>query len=53
VRLPTGPDGPRAAYEFWRRRFPDRQAWIFGWIDGEPRLQQMPARLAAAPALAR
>lgn len=53
VRLPTGPDGPRAAYEFWRRRFPDRQAWIFGWIDGEPRLQQMPARLAAAPPLAR
>lgn len=46
VRLPTGPDGPRAAYAFWQRRFPDRQAWIFGWIDGEPRLQRLPAQLA-------
>jgi len=29
---------PRAAYELWRRRFPQRSAWWFGYRDGEPEL---------------
>jgi hypothetical protein len=24
--------------EFWKRRYPDRAAWYFGYFDGEPRL---------------
>jgi len=25
-----------ASIDFWRRRFPDRRAFVFGFIDGEP-----------------
>jgi hypothetical protein len=29
---------PAAAYELWRRRFPQRSAWWFGYRDGKPAL---------------
>jgi hypothetical protein len=29
---------PAAAYELWRRRFPERSAWWFGYRDGRPAL---------------
>ena len=29
---------PEAAYELWRRRFPQRSAWWFGYRDGKPAL---------------
>ncbi len=29
VRLPSGAGGPRTAYGFWRRRFPQRRAFLF------------------------
>lgn len=30
---------PAAAYELWRRRFPQRSAWWFGYRDGKPALE--------------
>jgi hypothetical protein len=30
--------GLAANAEFWRRRFPDRTAWYFGYLDGRPAL---------------
>jgi hypothetical protein len=32
--MPQGADRLQRTVEFWKRRFPDRQAWLFGW-DGE------------------
>jgi hypothetical protein len=29
---------PMAAYDLWRRRFPQRSAWWFGYRDGKPEL---------------
>ena len=29
--MPDGPDGVAKTLDFWQRRFPDRQAWVFGW----------------------
>jgi hypothetical protein len=31
-------DGLFANVEFWRRRFPDRTAWYFGYLEGRPAL---------------
>ena len=37
VRFQRPPEGLGANLEFWRRRYPDRTAWYFGWPpDGEP-----------------
>jgi hypothetical protein len=42
VRLPNGDGAQDLAYEFWQRRFPDRQAWIFQWAGGQARLERFP-----------
>jgi hypothetical protein len=31
LQLQTGPGGVSRTVEFWRRRYPDREAWVFGW----------------------
>jgi len=50
-----GPAPLEAARELWRRRFPDRGAWLFSYIDGRPRLlpldQAMPTAEPRMPPL--
>jgi hypothetical protein len=41
VRMPVGPDALPSAVGFWRRRFPDRSAWVFGFEQGQPVLRQL------------
>ncbi len=41
VRSVRGADGLRPMVEFWRKRFPDRTAWIYGFSEGEPALIQI------------
>ena len=41
VRTPKGVDGSQRALEFWRRRFPDRSAWLFRFEEGEPSLHRL------------
>jgi len=41
--------GLEPTLELWRRRFPDREAWYFGYFEGEPRLVPLES-LAAPPA---
>jgi len=52
VRLPVGEGGPQLAYDFWQRRFPDRQPWVFVWVDGRAQLlalQQPQAKALDSP----
>ena len=35
VRFQRSPGGAEANLDFWRRRYPDRAAWYFGWPAGE------------------
>jgi hypothetical protein len=34
-------DGLAANVELWQRRFPDRTAWYFGYLDGRPTLMPL------------
>jgi hypothetical protein len=43
VRIPQGDDAPTRAREFWRRRFPDRSAWLFRFEDRRPVLRRLDA----------
>jgi hypothetical protein len=47
-------NGPGENVEFWKRRYPDRSAWYFGYFDGGPMLVPLEAfvRSAAPGALA-
>jgi hypothetical protein len=38
------------ARAFWRRRFPDRSAWLFQYVDGRPRLLPLEQAIAEARA---
>lgn len=39
LRLALAPDGSAApSIDLWKRRFPDRSAWYFGYMDGMARL---------------
>jgi hypothetical protein len=39
LRLALAPDGsPAPSLDLWKRRFPDRSAWYYGYLDGVPRL---------------
>jgi hypothetical protein len=40
---------PAAAYELWRRRFPQRSAWWFGYRDGKPALVDFESYLRNPP----
>ncbi len=40
---------PAAAYELWRRRFPGRSAWWFGYRDGKPALVELEGYLKNPP----
>ena len=41
---------PEANVEFWKRRFPERRAWVFGWETGtEPFLIPLDVALSAKP----
>ena len=44
VRRSGSRDRFRAMVKFWRRRFPDRTAWIFGFPEGKPTLTQIKRR---------
>jgi hypothetical protein len=48
VRLPKGEDGSERAREFWRRRFPDRSAWLFRFEHGAPVLRDLESGRRAA-----
>jgi hypothetical protein len=58
VRLPLVAGGPWQAYEFWRRRFPERRAFVF--VDAprkilfeEMRVERPPSRTAWFPEVVR
>jgi hypothetical protein len=40
---------PAAAYELWRRRFPQRSAWWFGYRDGKPALEDFESHVRNPP----
>lgn len=41
--------GPGRNVEFWRRRYPDRTAWFFGYAGRTPRLVPLETFLRTAP----
>jgi hypothetical protein len=41
---------PAAGYELWRRRFPRRSAWWFGYRDGRPALVDFESYVRDPPA---
>ena len=41
---------PAAAYQLWRRRFPQRSAWWFGYRDGKPALEDFESYVKNPPA---
>jgi hypothetical protein len=43
---------PAAGYELWRRRFPQRSAWWFGYRDGRPVLVDFETYVRSPQALA-
>jgi hypothetical protein len=43
---------PAAAHALWRRRFPQRSAWWFGYRDGKPALVDFESYVRSAPAAA-
>jgi hypothetical protein len=43
VRLPGGAERLPLAVEFWRRRFPERSAWVYGFEEGHPFLRRLRA----------
>jgi hypothetical protein len=44
------PEPLEANFEFWRRRFPDRPAFHFGYVDGRPTLRSLDALRAPGAA---
>ena len=50
VRFQRTPGGVAANLDFWRRRYPDRTAWYFGWPpDREPFLVDLETFVRAQP----
>lgn len=47
VRLPPGTGSPHRAYEFWRRRFPDRRAFVY--VDAPRKILFQELRVGAPP----
>jgi Dolichyl-phosphate-mannose-protein mannosyltransferase len=48
VRFQRSPEGGEANLDFWRRRYPDRTAWYFGWdAGGQPFLVDLPTFVRA------
>jgi hypothetical protein len=47
VRIPTGEGAADQALDFWRRRFPDRSAWVFRWVEGKAVLRRLESPVAA------
>jgi len=41
---------PMAGYELWKRRFPQRSAWWFGYREGKPALLDFESFVRSAPA---
>ena len=48
VRIPTGEGATDRALDFWRRRFPDRSAWVFVWAEGKPLLRRLESPVASS-----
>jgi len=48
VRIPSGQGAADRALDFWRRRFPDRSAWVFVWAEGQPVLKRLESPVASS-----